>query len=43
VGSGSWYPSKGRERRAVGQGFIEGKFQEKKESGVDLEKDKFRK
>ena len=43
VGSGSWYPRKRRERRAVGQGFIEGRFQEKKESGEDLENDKSKK
>jgi hypothetical protein len=40
VGSGSWYPRKRRERRAVGQGFVEVRVKEKKESGEDLEKDK---
>jgi hypothetical protein len=41
-GSGSWYPRKGRERRAVGSGFMEVKVKEKKESGEDLEKDKLK-
>jgi len=42
-GSGSWYPRKGRERRAVGPGFIEVRVKEKKESDEDLEKDKLNK